>query len=52
MDDEDRPVLHDPGLLAHFCSPGLLATPEARTQWVAPDRHALPALASWPMACR
>jgi hypothetical protein len=39
-----NPRLLDPGLLGHFYSPGLLASPEARGQWVAPDRHALPAL--------
>jgi hypothetical protein len=38
--------LLDPGLLGHLYSPGLLASAEARGQWVAPDRHALPALAS------
>ena len=37
-----NPRLLDPGLLGHFYSPGLLASPEARGQWVAPDRHALP----------
>jgi hypothetical protein len=41
-----NPQLLDPRLLAHFYSPGLLATPEARTRWVTPDLHALPALAS------
>lgn len=43
---ERNPRLLDPGLLGHFYSPGLLASAEARGQWVAPDRHALPALAS------
>ncbi len=42
---ERNPRLLDPGLLGHFYSPGLLASVEARGQWVAPDRHALPALA-------
>jgi hypothetical protein len=37
--------LLDPGLLGHFYSPGLLASPQARGQWLTPDRHALPALA-------
>lgn len=40
-----NPQLLDARLLSHFYSPGLLATPEARAQWVAPDRRALPALA-------
>ena len=43
---ERNPRLLDPGLLGHFYSPGLLASAEARGQWVAPDRHALPALTS------
>jgi hypothetical protein len=41
-----NPRLLDPDLLGHFYSPGLLASAEARGQWVAPDRQALPALAS------
>jgi hypothetical protein len=41
-----NPRLLDPGLLGHFYSPGLLASAAARDQWVAPDRHALPALAA------
>jgi hypothetical protein len=40
-----NPGLLDPGLLGHFYSPGLLASPEARGQWVAPDQRSLPALA-------
>jgi len=37
--------LLDAGLLGHFYSPGLLASPEARAGWVVPDLRALPALA-------
>jgi hypothetical protein len=40
-----NPQLLDAGLLGHFYSPGLLASPEARGQWITPDRRALPALA-------
>jgi hypothetical protein len=40
-----NPRLLDPGLLGHFYSPGLLASREARGQWVTPDRHPLPAVA-------
>lgn len=40
-----NPQLLDPGLLGRFYSPGLLASPEARGQWVTPDRRPLPALA-------
>jgi len=40
-----NPRLLDPGLLGHFYSPGLLASPEARGRWVHPDLRALPALA-------
>jgi len=40
-----NPRLLDPGLLGHFYSPGLLASPEARGQWVTPDLHAFPVLA-------
>jgi hypothetical protein len=40
-----NPQLLDPGLLGHFYSPGLLGSPEARDNWVAPDRRELPALA-------
>ena len=40
-----NPQLLDPGLLGHFYSPGLLASPEARGQWVTPDLCGLPALA-------
>jgi hypothetical protein len=40
-----NPQLLDAGLLGHFYSPGLLASPEARSQWVDPDLHALPVLA-------
>jgi hypothetical protein len=43
---ERNPQLLDSGLLAHFYSPDLLASPAARTQWVTPDLRALPALAS------
>jgi hypothetical protein len=43
---ERNPQLLDSGLLGHFYSPELLASPEARTRWVTPDLHALPALAS------
>jgi hypothetical protein len=41
-----NPRLLDPALLGHFYSPGLLASAAARERWVAPDRHALPALAA------
>ena len=37
--------LLDAGLLGHFYSPGLLASPEARAGWVVPDLRALPTLA-------
>lgn len=40
-----NPQLLDAGLLGHFYSPGTLASPQARAQWVAPDLRALPALA-------
>ena len=40
-----NPRLLDPGLLGHFYSPELLASSEARGQWVTPDRHPLPVLA-------
>ncbi|HTW04660.1 MAG TPA: hypothetical protein VMF87_30480, partial [Streptosporangiaceae bacterium] len=40
-----NPQLLDSGLLGHFYSPGLLASGPARSQWVAPDLHALPVLA-------
>jgi hypothetical protein len=40
-----NPQLLDAGLLGHFYSPGLLASPEARSEWVDPDLHALPVLA-------
>lgn len=39
-----NPQLLDPGLLGHFYSSGLLASPEARGEWVAPDKRALPTL--------
>jgi hypothetical protein len=42
--DANAPLL-DTGLLGHFYSPQLLASPEARARWVAPDLRALPALA-------
>ena len=38
-----NPQLSDPRLLDHFYSPELLGSQEARAQWVAPDRHPLPA---------
>jgi hypothetical protein len=40
-----NPRLLDSGLLGHFYSPELLASRPARSQWVAPDLHPLPALA-------
>jgi hypothetical protein len=40
-----NPRLLDSGLLGHFYSPELLASLQARSQWVAPDLHPLPALA-------
>jgi hypothetical protein len=40
-----NPQLLDSGLLGHFYSAELLASLEARSQWVAPDLHPLPALA-------
>ena len=40
-----NPQLLDAGLLGHFYSPELLASIQARSQWVAPDLHALPVLA-------
>ena len=42
---ERNPQLLDPGLLGHFYSPELLGSPEARSRWVTPDLHELPALA-------
>jgi hypothetical protein len=39
-----NPQLLDPGLLGHFYSSGLLASPQARSQWADPDLHGLPAL--------
>jgi hypothetical protein len=41
-----NPQLLNSGLLGHFYSPQLLASPAARATWVTPDRHALPGLAS------
>jgi hypothetical protein len=38
-----NPQLLDSSLLGHFYSRELLATPNARAQWVTPDRHPLPA---------
>ena len=40
-----NPQLLDSGLLGHFYSAELLAGLPARSQWVAPDVHPLPALA-------
>jgi hypothetical protein len=40
-----NPGLLDPGLLGHFYSPSLLASDAARSRWVTPDLHDLPALA-------
>ena len=40
-----NPRLLDSGLLGHFYSAQLLASRQARSQWVAPDLHPLPALA-------
>ena len=40
-----NPQLLDSGLLGHFYSPGLLASGQARSEWVTPDLRALPALA-------
>jgi hypothetical protein len=40
-----NPQLLDGGLLGHFYSPGVLASGQARSEWVAPDLHALPVLA-------
>jgi len=42
---ERSPHLLDGGLLGHFYSADLLGSAGARSQWVAPDLRALPALA-------
>ena len=40
-----NPQLLDAGLLGHFYSSDLLFSGQARSEWVAPDLHALPVLA-------
>jgi hypothetical protein len=40
-----NPRLLDPRLPAHFYSPGLLNSQDARDRWLPPDLHPLPALA-------
>jgi hypothetical protein len=43
--DRNAPLL-DASLLGRFYSPAMLASPEARARWVAPDLRPLPALAA------